>query len=225
MACPVAVNAVYSCNMRRCICATDREKVTIHVFAFIRASDNIFIRLANGAYHYFLMKGLIMQFRVQGQKIQCIRSVYNPETKRSRQTVVYTMWKGEKKVPAQTPGLTNEERQELEKWLAAKVKREEFDYHSDRVMLAAPRLRAITKSIFVLNDVMVRELNSTVMFKDEAAAVWAEIEMLEAALERVGFPRTGEWRSQAKQSCMLHEDPDLLRWLQSKPEGPASTRV
>ena len=62
-----------------------------------------------------------MQIRVQGKKIQCIRSEYDPEIKRSRQKVVAAIDRWTDKMPsAGLDALTDDERAQLSAWLDQK---------------------------------------------------------------------------------------------------------
>ena len=62
-----------------------------------------------------------MQFREQGKKIQCIRSTYDPASKRSHQKVVAAFDRWADKLPsAGLDDLTDAERLELVAWFDAR---------------------------------------------------------------------------------------------------------
>ena len=62
-----------------------------------------------------------MQFREQGKKIQCIRSTYDPASKRSHQKVVASFDRWADKLPSVgLEELTDTERQELAAWFDAR---------------------------------------------------------------------------------------------------------
>ena len=62
-----------------------------------------------------------MQFREQGKKIQCIRSTYDPASKRSHQKVIAAFDRWADKLPsAGLDDLTDAERLELVAWFDAR---------------------------------------------------------------------------------------------------------
>ena len=62
-----------------------------------------------------------MQFREQGKKIQCIRSTYDPASKRSHQKVIAAFDRWADKLPsAGFDDLTDAERLELVAWFDAR---------------------------------------------------------------------------------------------------------
>lgn len=82
-----------------------------------------------------------MQFREQGRKIQCIRSTYDPTSRRSHQKVVATFsrW-ADRILSAYTADLTEEERSELAIWFEArkssKAEQKAMDTASNLVRLS-----------------------------------------------------------------------------------------
>ena len=81
-----------------------------------------------------------MQFREQGKKIQCIRSTYDPASKRSHQKVVGAFDRWADKLPSVgLERLTDAERQELVAWFEAKqVKRAANSCRSVSVSSSSP---------------------------------------------------------------------------------------
>ena len=62
-----------------------------------------------------------MQFREQGKKFQCIRTTYNPATKRGDQKVVATIPYYADKLPSEgLEALTKDERDAFAAWLESK---------------------------------------------------------------------------------------------------------
>ena len=106
-----------------------------------------------------------MQFREQGKKIQCIRSTYDPTSKRSHQKLVSTFDRCADKLPSVgLEGLTDAERQELGAWFDARqtVKAEQMNQY--RVMSAASLLAQLGGSI---------KATGATMTDKEAAATWS----------------------------------------------------
>lgn len=89
-----------------------------------------------------------MQIREQGKKIQCIRSTYDPASKRSHQKLVgaFDRW-ADKLTSVRLEGLTDAEQQELGVWFDARqtVKAEQMNQY--RVMSAASLLVQLGDSI------------------------------------------------------------------------------
>lgn len=122
-----------------------------------------------------------MQFREQGKKIQCIRSTYEPTTKRSHQKVVAAFDRYADKLPsAGLEGLTIAERQELAAWFNARqsVKAERMNQY--RVMSAASSLAQLGESIQAIGAAMTEA---------EAAATWRALAEVATALKKAGHPK------------------------------------
>jgi hypothetical protein len=122
-----------------------------------------------------------MQFREQGKKIQCIRSTYEPTTKRSHQKVVAAFDRYADKLPsAGLEGLTIAERQELAAWFNARqsVKAERMNQY--RVMSAASSLAQLGDSIQAIGAAMTEA---------EAAATWKALAEVATALKKAGHPK------------------------------------
>jgi hypothetical protein len=122
-----------------------------------------------------------MQFREQGKKIQCIRSFYDPVSKRSRQRLVAAFDRYADKFPSvEIVELTEAERQELAIWFEARqaVKAERLNQY--RVMSAAVTLVELAQSIRVTGAAMT---------DSEAAATWSALSGVAKALRKVGHPK------------------------------------
>lgn len=125
-----------------------------------------------------------MQIRVQGQKIQCIRSVYDPEIKRSRQSVVATIGKYADKIPSEgLEALTDAEMAELRDW---------FDERAATGSAADARLRvrfAPTELLRLAEAVVSGQADEILSAADHAASIWESIAKLQAAMRKAGHPR------------------------------------
>lgn len=125
-----------------------------------------------------------MQFRVQYQKIQCIRSKYNPKLKRNIQKVVYTIPVSRPVLPAETPELTAEERLEFQKWLDNKRENEMLEHYKNTIDFVSVWMQstsnAITKGYktgrFQLSD-------------EKAAEIWQAMNDLQKTLRKHGHPK------------------------------------
>ena len=119
-----------------------------------------------------------MQFREQGKKIQCIRSTYDPTSKRSHQKLVSTFDRCADKLPSVgLEGLTDAERQELGAWFDARqtVKAEQMNQY--RVMSAASLLAQLGGSI---------KATGATMTDKEAAATWSALAEVAKAMRKAG---------------------------------------
>ena len=124
-----------------------------------------------------------MQFRIQGQKIQCIRSTYDSEIKRSRQKVVASFDKWTDKMPSVgLDDFTDEEREELAAWLSQRAEEQTAASKVTALLIAESsiaRIRAAVASEHALE----------VLDEALAARVWTEIIELQKALRKAGYPR------------------------------------
>ena len=122
-----------------------------------------------------------MQFREQGKKIQCIRSTYDPATKRSHQKVVAAFERWADKLPSDgLADLTDAERQELAAWFEARqsVKSERMNQY--RVMGASSTLVQLAESI---------KATGAAMTDSEAALTWSALAEVAKALRKAGHPK------------------------------------
>jgi hypothetical protein len=122
-----------------------------------------------------------MQIREQGRKIQCIRSVYDPAVQRSHQKVIATFTRYTTTMP--TTGLdelTDQERAELEKWLAAKRDQYQSANRAHIARSAEQWLGELTASIAADEPDMTPE---------KAAAIWKGIGEVAKALRKAGHPK------------------------------------
>lgn len=122
-----------------------------------------------------------MQFREQGKKIQCIRSTYDPASKRSHQKVVAAFDRWADKLPSvEVADLTDAERQELAAWFEARqsVKVERMNQY--RVTSAASTLVQLGESI---------KATGAAMTDSEAALTWRALTDVAKALRKAGHPK------------------------------------
>ena len=122
-----------------------------------------------------------MQFREQGKKIQCIRSTYDPATKRSHQKVVTTFDRWADKLPSDgLADLTDGERQELVAWFEARqsVKAERLNQY--RVRSAVLTLQELAQSI---------KATGAAMTDSEAALTWNALAAVGKALRKAGHSK------------------------------------
>lgn len=121
-----------------------------------------------------------MQIRVQGKKIQCIRSTYDATAKRCVQKVVYTLPRWQDTMPAasDTAALTDAERDELAAWFAtAAAKRQETAHHV-ATGLAEHHLAELAAAI------LANEISP-----EKAAAIWDGIAAVTKALKKTGHKK------------------------------------
>ena len=122
-----------------------------------------------------------MQFREQGKKIQCIRSTYDPATKRSHQKVVAAFDRWTDKLPSVgLDELTAAERQELATWFEARQSLKAERMNQYRVTSAASSLVQLGVSIRATGEAMTDA---------EAAATWNALAEVAKALRKAGHPK------------------------------------
>lgn len=133
-----------------------------------------------------------MQIREQGKKIQCIRSAYDPEIKRSRQSVVLTFSRWATRLPPddELAELTDSERQELVTWFE---QREAVQADSDRKLTLSCLVRNIERLTAAVSAAEDGELS-----EGQAADAWAELARLQKALKAAGFPRPKQVKAAAQ---------------------------
>ena len=119
-----------------------------------------------------------MQFRVQAKKIQFIRSVYNPGTKRCDQKLVGTMGKYDAKpTDEQIKNLSDDERIQLAAYLKAKADAETASNRTWAVNTFADRMEHVAKLILAGEPVK------------DADGLWTQIDALQKALKKAGFKK------------------------------------
>ena len=122
-----------------------------------------------------------MQIRIQGQRIQCIRSEYDPAIKRSRQTVVTSFHRWLKEPPAESLELlTDEEKTELAEFMKPIVQRQETAGIENALRFCPRSMREAAAAVLASDE------NKTAEYAPE---IWAAIAELEAALRAKGFKK------------------------------------
>ena len=121
-----------------------------------------------------------MQFREQGKKIQCIRSTYDPASKRSHQKVVASFNRWVDSLPsAVLEVLTEAERAELVAWFDARQAKARASRQQWRVG-DAPRTLADLAEAIRAADTLTAE---------HAAKIWAGLADVAKALRKAGYPK------------------------------------
>ena len=142
-----------------------------------------------------------MQFRIQGRKIQCIRSTYDSEIKRSRQKVVASFDKWTDKMPsAGLDDFTDEEREELAAWLSQRAEEQTEASMVTTLLVADSTIARISAAV-------ASEHALEVLDEALAAKVWTELVDLQKALRKAGYPRP---TSKAKPVAKAAGQGDLL---------------
>jgi hypothetical protein len=121
-----------------------------------------------------------MQFREQGKKIQCIRSTYDPATKRSHQKVVAAFDRWADKLPSSgLDGLSEAEHAALVEWFAARQAKAQAARCQYRLFDAPRTLADLVESIRAADTLTA----------DHAAKIWAGMGELAKALRKAGHPK------------------------------------
>lgn len=122
-----------------------------------------------------------MQFREQGQKIQCIRSAYDPASKRSHQKLVAAFDKWADKIPsAESEKLTEAEQHELATWFSARQAAKADSQSKYRVSTGGSLLVGLAEAI---------QANSNELTEAQAAAIWQGLDKVAKALRKAGKPK------------------------------------
>jgi len=138
-----------------------------------------------------------MQFREQGKKIQCIRSTYDPATKRSHQKVVVAFDRWADKLPSvEVADLTDAERQELAAWFDARQSEKAKGMNQYRARVGSQLLADLADAIRAADTLTV----------DQADAMWRGLSDVAKALRRSGHPKPGR----ASASVAMPGQADLL---------------
>lgn len=124
-----------------------------------------------------------MQFRIQGQRIQCIRSVYDTDTKRCKQHLIVSFPKWSDKIPADDlADLTPEEHEELKVWWANRQSEKEASFNRVYVRSSASDIARMVRSIST-------EDGASELTEDLTSSLWQQITELQKALRKAGHPR------------------------------------
>jgi hypothetical protein len=127
-----------------------------------------------------------VQFREQGKKIQCIRSTYDPASKRSHQKVVAAFDRWADKLPSSgLEGLTDAERQELAAWFDARQSAKAERMNQYRASVGGQTLAELADAIRAAGT----------LTDDQAAAVWRGLADVAKALRKAGHPKPKRGRA------------------------------
>lgn len=122
-----------------------------------------------------------MQFREQGRKIQCIRSTYDPASKRSNQKVVAAFDRWADTLPsAGLEDLTDIEHDELTTWFEARRTAKAESGHKIRAQYGGRSLADLAAAIQAAGDTMSA---------DQAAAVWQGLADVSKAMRKAGHQK------------------------------------
>jgi hypothetical protein len=119
-----------------------------------------------------------VQFREQGKKIQCIRSTYDPASKRSHQKVVASFDRWAVELPP-LPELTDAERVEASEWFAARQAAKAERMNQYRASIGGQTLADLADAIRA----------GGTLTDDQAAAVWRGLADVAKALRKAGHPK------------------------------------
>lgn len=141
-----------------------------------------------------------MQFRIQGQRIQCIRSVYDTDTKRCKQHLIVSFPKWSDKIPTEDlADLTPEEHQELKVWWANREAEKEASFNRVYVRSSASDVARMVRSIST-------EDGAGELTEELTSSIWEQITELQKALRKAGYPRP----KATKKTPVPKEQGDLL---------------
>lgn len=122
-----------------------------------------------------------MQIRIQGNRIQCIRSEYDPTIKRSRQSVVTSFNRWLIEPPAESLELlTDDEKKELADFMEPIARRMEAASIQTSLRFCSSSIREAAAAVLADAE------NKTA---EHAPEIWAAIAELEAALREKGFKK------------------------------------
>ncbi|EBW0484423.1 hypothetical protein R088_24570 [Salmonella enterica subsp. enterica serovar Heidelberg] len=137
-----------------------------------------------------------MQFREQGRKVQCIRSVYDPAVKRSHQKVVASFDRWADTLP-DLPELTDDERREAAEWFGARQAAKAERTNSFRARYGGQTLADLAAAIQAAPGELTPE---------QAAAIWHGMAVVGKALRKAGHPKPKGQRGRPRDTATI----DLL---------------
>lgn len=117
-----------------------------------------------------------MQIRIQGNKVQLIRTKYDPETKKNRAEKTLSFDKGTYPGEDILTVLTEPQRQQLQAWLLDEGERLKKAQDGLYASLGAGYIRDIADA-------------ASSMTAQQASAVWLSIDVLRVALRKAGHRR------------------------------------
>lgn len=153
-----------------------------------------------------------MQFREQGRKVQCIRSTYDPATKRSYQKVIASFSRWADTLPSdEVADLTEDERGELAAWFDARQAEKENRTNQYRASYGAQTLADLAAAIRAADA----------LDDAQAVAIWQGLADVAKALRKAGHAKP---KRQHPAPAVLPGQGDLLDAAQvvADPALPAS---
>lgn len=127
-----------------------------------------------------------MQFRVQGNRIYLLRSVYSPDAKRCRQQLVGKIDKyslpGDALTADLRESLTEEEQQEVREWIGKKRE-------ADRLNTMKWQYRSAGRKLKELAEVLQSE-DTPEITEEFATEIHAGIGAIQKVLKRAGWPKS-----------------------------------
>lgn len=162
-------------------------------------------------------KGVIMQIREQGRKLQCIRTVYDKEKGRGRQLTVASIprWGASPPSDADLALLTEAEREQLAKFLAQRRAEVEASNSRYTAMSAASWLPTLAKSIGEGHQ----------LTPEQATAIWQGMAEVAKSLRKAGYVKPKAPRkAKAQQPEAATVEPDAVAAKTDKPKPPRKPR-
>lgn len=125
-----------------------------------------------------------MQFRVQGRKLQFIRSVYNKETKRCDQNLIGSMSASGDELPpiSQLEKLSDIEVKELADYLAKRA----------ALLLAATRAIKVQSSGYSLSSLAAVINTGEPITEQQATEIWDGLAAVTKAMKKAGHKKPGK---------------------------------
>jgi len=136
-----------------------------------------------------------MMFRVKGKRIQCLRSEYLPEKKRTQAKLICSLFKWEDAVPEEVRQLlTKEEVDSLREYMSSRSHKMAVERAELKLLLAAESLDGISSAL------QCDALDHAELLSPEAGAeLFAKIAELRKQLKRAGYrPKTPEKTQKTK---------------------------
>ena len=121
-----------------------------------------------------------MQFRVQANKLQFIRSVYSSEKKRCDQKLVGSMPANKDEFPSDddVKNLSAYEKKELSDYLQARAAKKLADNRINKIHVAGYSLSGLADAIAITDS--------------QAMEIWEGLAKVSKALKKAGYPKPGK---------------------------------
>lgn len=143
-------------------------------------------------YYHDIFGEKIMQFRIMGKRIQCLRSHYNPKKKMGEQKLIASIDANIEKLPddlSVLSALTQDELKQFEQWLEKRKAKQDLENAKNTIDNAPAMLANILQAI----------RNNPAFFTNEKAILLASaLQELETVLKPFGLCETVEKKQQTK---------------------------